>query len=66
MKDSPYFQDGEFTWPKGYAAVRKFTSVTGILILVLLTAFFKYFSAFWNLQFHVDIYNLLFLKFDNL
>ncbi|KAK4742943.1 hypothetical protein SAY87_000944 [Trapa incisa] len=28
MRDSSNFQDGEFTCPKGYTAVRKFTSVT--------------------------------------
>ncbi|OWM70979.1 hypothetical protein CDL15_Pgr013160 [Punica granatum] len=28
VKDSPYFQDGKVIWPKGYTAVRKFTSIT--------------------------------------
>lgn len=65
MKDSPYFQDGEFTWPKGYTAVRKFTSVTGILLLVLLTVLF-FFFAFWNLEFHLDTLLPVFLKFDKL
>ncbi|XP_057959590.1 histone-lysine N-methyltransferase ATX2 isoform X2 [Malania oleifera] len=28
VKDSEYFQDGQFIWPEGYTAVRKFTSAT--------------------------------------
>lgn len=29
VRDSDLFQDERFTWPEGYTAVRKYTSVTG-------------------------------------
>ncbi|KAK4489122.1 hypothetical protein RD792_004916 [Penstemon davidsonii] len=35
VKDSDYFQNGKFTWPEGYTAVRKFPSITDPSVDVL-------------------------------